>query len=375
MTTQDEQKKRVAIVHDFLLYPGGAERVLDALMALYPDAPVYTILYDHDAIGARYAHADIRTSFLQNFPRWMRRRHQWLLPFFASAVESFDLRDFDVILSSSGAWSKGLVTRLDTTHVAYVHSPMRYVWDENERYLAQATGKKRRFCVRALLSYLRVWDHQAAQRPDVMIANSAYTRARVAKYYRREASTVYPPVACPYTPDVLTPLREGQYFVTVSRLSPYKNVALAVETCNKLQLDLVVIGEGRELERLRQLAGPHVTVVGAADELTKWRYIANARAMLFAAEEDFGIVCAEALTVATPVVALGRGGVCEIVQAGVTGEFFAAPTVELMADGVRRFLEKEGQYDAAAMRTAAARFTPEQFARTIHEIVTRTAKI
>jgi len=354
---------RVALVHDFLLYPGGAERVLDALIALYPDAPVYTLLYDAEKMGTRYDHVDVRTSFLQKLPRWLRRRYRWLLPFFASAVESFDLRDFDVIISSSGAWSKGLVTRLDTTHVAYIHSPMRYVWDENERYLAQATGKTRGFCVRALLSYLRVWDHQAAQRPDVLIANSEYTRARIAKYYRRDARVVYPPVTCPFTTKELTPLRTGSYFVAVSRLFAYKNMALIVETCNKLQLDLVVIGEGRELTRLRAMAGPRVTVLGATDELTKWRYIAHARAMVFGAEEDFGIVCAEALCVGTPVIALGRGGVCEIIQPGVTGETFRAPTVELVADGIRRFLEKEGNYDRSQMRVTAEAFAPDVFAR------------
>ena len=353
MKESQTTEMRVALVHDFLLYPGGAERVLDALIGLYPKAPVYTLLYDREKMGAQYGAVD-------------EGRGKRI------TVESFDLRDFDVIISSSGAWSKGLVTRLDTTHVAYIHSPMRYVWDENERYLAQATGKKRRMGVRALLSYLRVWDHQAAQRPDVLIANSHYTRARIAKYYRRDAQVVFPPVACPFAAAKLTPVRDGAYFVAVSRLSAYKNMALVVETCNKLQLDVVVIGEGRELERLRAMAGPHVTVLGATDELTKWRYIANARAMLFGAEEDFGIVCAEALCVGTPVIALGRGGVCEIVEPGVTGETFRAPTVELMADGVRRFLEKEGRYDTSRMRTAAEAFAPDHFARRIREIVAAT---
>lgn len=361
---------RVAIVHDFLLYPGGAERVVDALIALYPEAPVYTLLWDPDTMGARYDGVDVRTSFLQKLPRWLRRRHRWLLPLYAPAMESFDLRDFDVIVSSSGAWSKGIVTRLDTTHVAYIHSPMRYVWDANEHYAARTLGRNPGCCLRAFLSYMRVWDHQAAQRPDSMIANSRYTQARIAKYYRRDATVVYPPVACPYPAAQLTSPRSDEYFVTITRLSAYKNVAVVVEACNKLRMNLVVIGDGAELQNIRALAGEHVTVCGAVDELTKWRYLANARAMLFAAEEDFGIVYAEALCVQTPVIALGRGGACEIVRDGVTGELFSAPTVELVADGIRRFVEREGQYDTAAMRTTIEHFAPDRFARDMRRAVT-----
>lgn len=357
----EKVNERIAIVHDFLIYPGGAERVLDELVTLFPTAPIYTLLYDGKKFGSRYIGKDIRLSFLQAMPQWLRKKHRFLLPFFGTAAESFDLRDYDVIISSSGAWCKGIVTRLNTRHIAYVHSPMRYVWDENEHYLARIMSRKKGFVVRAILSYLRIWDHQAAQRPDDMLANSRYTAERIAKYYRRSADIVYPVVECPYEKSKLTPILQKPYFVVVSRLSEYKNVALAIETCNKLQLDLIVIGEGSQYAHLAKIAGLHVTMVGWADEMTKWRYIAHARALLFPSEDDLGIVCVEALCVNTPVIALGRGGACEIIQDRITGELFAAPTVEMMADALRRFLENEGKYDPAAMQKIAQRFCRAEF--------------
>lgn len=362
--------KKIAIVHDFLLYPGGAERVLDELIALFPGVPVYTLLYDQEKMGARYASVDVRTSFLQKLPRYIRKRYQFLLPFFGTAVESFDLRDYDVIISSSGAWSKGIVTRLNTKHIAYVHSPMRYVWDENEHYLTKIMHKRRGFFARAILSYLRIWDHQAAQRPDVLIANSQYTAKRIMKYYRRNADVVYPVVTCPFDKNALTPIRKKPYFIVISRLSEYKNVALAIETCNKLQLDLVVIGEGKEYQNLQKIAGPNITMIGWANEKEKWQYLKNARALLFPAEDDLGIVCVEALCVKVPVIALGRGGACEIVDDGRTGELFDAPTVEMMADGLRRFLEHEGSYDTSAMADAVQNFSREKFRAKLKEAIT-----
>ncbi|MFZ1720260.1 MAG: glycosyltransferase, partial [Candidatus Moraniibacteriota bacterium] len=173
--------KKIAIVHDFLLAFGGAERVLQSLVNMYPEAPVYTLLSDKKVVARHFPKSEIRESFLAKFPGLLRRRHRWLLPFYPVAVEAFDLRDFDLVLSSSGAWSKGIVTRLHTKHIAYIHSPMRYAWDENESYL-RTIGffPPFRFLSRIMLSYLRVWDKQAAQRPDILVANSDYTRERIA---------------------------------------------------------------------------------------------------------------------------------------------------------------------------------------------------
>lgn len=360
------KEQKIAIVHDFLLYPGGAEKVLYDLTRIFPTAPVYTLLYDKDRMGDFLSDREIRTSFLQRCPQWLRSHHRFLLPFFGTAVETFDLRDFDLIISSSGAWSKGIVTRLDTKHIAYVHSPMRYVWDENEHYLKKNTGIKNKFCMRAFLSYLRLWDHQAAQRPDVLIANSHYTQKRIEKYYRRTAEVIYP---AGQVNDCCDNRKRGDHFVVVSRLSQYKNVALAIEACNKLQLPLIVIGEGREFEELKKISGDTITMKGWVNEDEKIQTIACARALLFPSEDDFGIVPIEALSVGTPVIALARGGACETVEDGVTGELFDAPTVEMMADALRRFLEKEGVYDIKKIIQASQKYSFARFENNIKTIV------
>ncbi|PID52204.1 MAG: glycosyl transferase [Candidatus Moraniibacteriota bacterium] len=364
-----KKKKKVAIVHDFLLYIGGAEKVLYDLTRVFPDAPVYTLLHDKEKIGNFLSDRDIRTSFLQKWPKFFRKKYRYLLPFFGTAIESFDLRDFDIIISSSGAWSKGIVTRLDTKHIAYVHSPMRYVWDENEHYLKKNTNIKNRFCTRYLLSYLRLWDHQAAQRPDVLIANSQYTQKRIKKYYRRDAHVLYPSV------EINKIKKEKKdHFVIVSRLSRYKNVSLAVEVCNKLQLPLIVIGEGEEFAYLQKIAGSTITLKGWVSDEEKMKDIASARALLFPSEDDFGITPIEALCVGTPVIALARGGVKETVQGGVTGEFFVAPTVEMMADALRRFLEKEEKYDKKIMKKNITKYSFKNFKKEIENIVNQFEK-
>lgn len=365
-------QKRVAIVHDFLLYPGGAEKVLVEIMALFPHAPIFTLLYDKEGISPLAEHfrgRRIHTSFLQRLPRWLHRHTKWLAPLLPTAPEVFDLRDYDVVISSSGAWSKGIVTRVSTVHVAYVHSPMRFVWDENIRYAQQRTGRREPgILLRWLLSYLRVWDFEAAQRPDVLLANSQYTAQRIAKFYRRDARVVYPPVRITEPEGAVT---TGEYFLTVARLSEYKNVTMIVDVCTRLELPLVVIGTGRLLRTLCRRAGRTVRVLGYQDDATLARFYREARALIFGGEEDFGLVMAEALAHGTPVIAYGRGGAQEIVQPGVTGELFYAQTPEVMADGIRRFLEREraGGYDAAAMRARAAQFSATAFRSGLRDAV------
>jgi glycosyltransferase involved in cell wall biosynthesis len=353
---------KVALVHDLLLYPGGAERVLEAIVELFPEAPIYTLLYDEEKMGEKFQSREIHTSFLQKFPGFLRRRHRWLLPFYPVAVEAFDLRDFDLVISSSGAWSKGVVTRLHTKHVAYVHSPMRYVWDYNERYLQELGGKGMALVKRLLLSYLRLWDREAADRPDRLLANSRYTQARIEKYYRRESEVVYPPLSINNQQGTSNKEQKtGAYFLTVSRLTPNKKVGVIVDAFNKLGLPLVVAGQGSEEEYLRKVAADNVTVTGWQSEEELAKLYAGARGLVFAAEEDFGLVMAEALSFGVPVIAYKSGGAREIVEEGVTGEFFAAQTTEVLAEGVRRFLERESVYDRSLIRERSKRFKKEVF--------------
>jgi hypothetical protein len=189
------QDLKVALVHDFLIHYGGAERVLEVLAEMFPGAPIYTLLYDKEKMRGKLQDKVIHTSFLQNFPGFMRRRLKYLLPFLPTAPETFDLRDFDLVITSSGAWSKGIVTRLNVVHVAYIHSPMRFVWDKSGDYLAQQKKSSAVNLFAKLLSnYVRMWDRSAADRPDYMVANSKYTQKRIKKYYGRESMVIYPPV-------------------------------------------------------------------------------------------------------------------------------------------------------------------------------------
>jgi len=378
MKEKDNNKKlKIALIHDFLLYPGGAEKILETLMEMFPDAPIYTLLYDENTIGEKFKNKDIRTSFLDSWPKICKKNHRYLLPFFGPAIESMDFREFDLVISSSGAWSKGIITRLNTSHIAYIHSPMRYVWDENERYMKRIIPK-RNFFVRQFLSYLRVWDYQAAQRPDVLISNSKYTQERISKYYRRESEVVYPLVD---TDKNIKKISKKQFsdkkkgsFLIISRLSKYKNVALAIEVCNKLQLQLTVVGQGPEYDYLKKLAGKTVQIKGWVSEEEKWELLNQARALIFPCEDDFGIVCIEALSTGTPVIALGRGGAKEIIRPDLDGILFDVPTLEVAADGFRRFIMQEDKFKSKELIKRSEKFSKNEFKKKIHKIIENTIK-
>ncbi|OGI35483.1 MAG: hypothetical protein A2259_02110 [Candidatus Moranbacteria bacterium RIFOXYA2_FULL_43_15] len=385
---------KVALVHDFLTAYGGAERVLEVFCEMFPEAPIYTLLYDKEKMRGKFSDKVIQTSFLQKFPKFLRKRSQYLLPLLPTAPETFDLREYDLVISSSGAWSKGIVTRLNTLHIAYIHSPMRFVWDYNEKYLKEDRCGRMSFLARPFLSYLRIWDKMAADRPDHLIANSEYTRKRIRKYYGRESTVIHPPVVTSsFSPvpggDVwrnrqteraqsrVRPLPSplpitgegGKYFLIVSRLSPYKKIDAAVEAFNKLELPLVVVGEGKQEKYLKSIAGNNIQFLGwQADEKIEEIY-ANARAFVFPGVDDFGLSAAEAMTRGVPIVAIRKGGALEIVEEGKTGEFFDAATPEVLADGVRRFMENEGNYDKNYIKQKAERFGKERFVREFREFI------
>lgn len=369
---------KVALVHDFLDTYGGAERVLEVMGEIFPQAPIYTLLYDKNKLRGKFEGREIRTSFLQKFPKFLKRRKKYLLPFMPTAPETFDLRDFDLVISSSGAWSKGIVTRLNTRHICYMHSPMRFVWDYNEKYL-QEIGGRMGVCKRMFLSYLRIWDFEAAQRPDILIANSNYTRERISKYYRRDAQLIFPTTLSlkqeneealkhennktieHKNTQALKKFGAGNYFLVVSRLSAYKKVDLVVEAFNKIGLPLVIIGEGEQSEKIKKMAKDNIKILGWQNDATAQAYYKNARAFIFPAVDDFGLTIVEAMRQGTPVVAIRKGGAKEIVKEGVTGEFFEAQTIEVLADGIRRFMEKENTYNREIIRQEGEKFSQEKF--------------
>lgn len=369
--------KKIAIVHDFLVAYGGAERVLQSLSSLYPEAPIYTLLKDDAVVAKYFPGREIRESFLEHFPGWLRRRYPWLLPFYPIAVETLDLREFDLVISSSGAWSKGVVTRLRTRHIAYLHSPMRYAWEQPEAYLDEVLPRwVPRIIARLWLSYMRLWDRQAAERPDVLVANSRYTAARIQKYYRKDAEVVYPPALtlCAAGQEEIILRGERKHFLIVSRLARSKKIEPVIEAFNKLGFPLVIVGSGRDEHRLRGIAGPNVSFAGAPDDVRLRRYYREARAVLFPSEEDFGMVAAEALSLGTPVIAYEYGGIREIMRIGETGEVFRSQTPEVIAEAVKRFAEKEAAegYPAETLRDSVSHFSEASFAQAIARLVAGT---
>ena len=359
-------------MHDYLLRMGGAERVLLALRQLFPEAPIYTLLYDKKKMWREFVGSEIRPSFLQILPKFIRNRHKYLLPFLPIAAETFDLRDFDLVISSSSVFAKSIVTRPGTTHICYCHSPSRFLWDWSHNYLKeQDVGPVRSVLARILTHYLRVWDISSSKRVDYFIANSKATAAKIEKYYRQKSFVIYPAVKLPEFCEVgLQNICRSQtstdgYFLIVSQLTPYKRIDMAIEAFNRLKLPLVVVGEGPEQQRLFALAGPTVKILGWVSDEERDNYLKNCTAFVFPGEDDFGLAPIEAMGWGKPVLAYRAGGACETILESLTGEFFDDAMPEILADGVRRLRQNLPNYSPLVIRKWAEKFSEERFKRAI----------
>lgn len=350
---------KVALVHDFLMKLGGAERVLKVFADLYKDAPIFTLLYDEKACGKMFPPDRVNTSFLQKLPEAIKRRQKYLFPLMPRAIESLDLSGYDMVISSSNAYAHGILTPSNCSHICYCHSPMRYVWDYTHQYLdEQNIGKLTKAVVTKLIRGVRIWDQTASDRADLYIANSEHVRKRIAKYYRQKAPVLYPPV------DISRfKVNRGHqdYYLIVSALTPFKKIDLAIQLFNKIGKRLVIIGSGSQSEYLKSISGPTIDLLGRKDDATVMEYMRNCRAYIHPGEEDFGISPVEAMACGKPVLAYGRGGLLESVIPGVTGEFFYEPTIESMEDGLGRLIINEPGYKAAAIRRQAERFSEKEF--------------
>lgn len=350
---------RVAIVHDWLYTIGGAERVLQEMLECYPDADVFCLFdfltpEDRAKIGLK----GTRQSFLQKLP-FVRKSHRAFLPLMPMAIEQLDLSPYDLIISSSYAVAKGVLTGPDQLHISYVHSPIRYAWDLQHTYLARNSNPLTTWLARPLLHWLRIWDTRTAHGPDQLLANSHFVARRIRKVYGRQAKVLYPPVRLS---DRSEPAVKAGHFLAASRLVPYKNIEAIVRAFAELpDQKLVVAGDGPEGAKLRKIAGPNVTFAGFVSDSALRDLMASAKAFIFAAEEDFGIISVEAQSEGTPVIALGRGGSCETVVNGETGLFFDQPEPASIAAAVRQFIAREGEFTAEACKTHAERFSAEHF--------------
>ncbi|MBI2835071.1 MAG: glycosyltransferase [Acidobacteria bacterium] len=352
----------IAFVRDWMTVYAGADRVMEAALELYPGAPVYALVCQEENFGETpIASHPIRTSFIQRLPLG-RSAYRMYLPLMPLAIEQFDLRAYPIVVSLSHSIAKGVLTRADQLHVCYVYTPMRYAWDLYFEYLQGARVSRGMIgpIARLFLHYLRVWDESTAGRPDVLIADSRHVAHRIWKRYRREAQVIYPPVDVHrFEPR----LDRDDFYLTVSRLVPYKRVRLIIEAFNHLKRPLVVIGDGPERRPLSRLAGPTVRLLGAQPDRVVRDHMERCKAFVFAAEEDFGIAAVEAQAAGAPVIAYGRGGVTETVVAGETGLFFHEPTPESLADAVRGFEQGRIRFHPELLRRSAERFNRHRFQR------------
>lgn len=351
----------VALVHDWLPVYGGAERVLEQMISVLPESTLYS-LFDFLPADQRefLAGKTVNTSFIQKLP-FAKTKYRHYLPLTPLAIEQFDLSGFDVVVSSSYVVAKGIVTAPDQLHVSYVHSPIRYAWDLQATYLRQQSVERglRSAIVRLVLHYMRLFDATSATRVDSFIANSRHVSRRIWKAYRRPSKVIYPPVDT----ESFEPIDEKEdYYLTVSRLVSYKRVDVIVEAFNRMpDKELIVIGDGPELARLRELAGPNVSVMGYQPFNVVQHYMQRARAFMFAPEEDFGIVAVEAQACGTPVIAYGRGGATETVVHGETGLLFNEQTPESVVDAVELFEHGRSRFQTERIRSHAERFSIDRF--------------
>lgn len=362
---------RVALVHDWFTVYAGAERVVEQILRVLPQADVYALVDFLDGEERKFLQGKpVRTSFIQGLPK-ARKAYRKYLPLMPLAVEQFNLRGYDLVLSSSHAVAKGVIPDPDTLHVSYIHSPPRYVWDLQHQYLEEAALSKglKSALARGLLHYLRLWDSLAGQRPDILVANSQYIARRIQKAYRRKAEVIYPPVD---TDAFAVEQNKGGFYLTASRMVPYKRIDLIVEAFAQMpSRKLVVIGDGPEFPKVQAKAkgASNVQLLGYQPFEVLRDYMQKARAFVFAAEEDFGIAPVEAQACGTPVIAFGKGGATETVIPGETGVFFSEQSIRSLIAAVEEF---EGlSFDPLRIRKNAERFSAERFQREFVSLIER----
>jgi glycosyltransferase involved in cell wall biosynthesis len=354
--------RRSAIVHDWLTIPGGSEKVLFELMELLPDADLFTSVYDPTRWPVSLRDRVVNVSFLDRLPG-AHRHYPKLLPFMNLAFESFDLSEYDLVVSSSHSCAKNVLTSSDALHLCYCHTPMRHAWEP--RHLAGELGAGQALAARMMLGRLRRNDLAGASRPDVFVANSNHVAARIRKHYRRDAIVVHPPVDVER--HLHRPRREDDYYLVLGRVVPYKKVDLAVGACATLGRPVKVVGEGRGLDAARARAGADAEFLGYVPDYDMAELLSGARALLFPGEEDFGIVPVEAQAAGLPVIAYGEGGVRDTVVENETGVFHAEQTVTSVASAILQFESME--FDEYRIRANARRFGPARFRAEITDVL------
>jgi glycosyltransferase involved in cell wall biosynthesis len=356
---------RVALVHYWLVGMRGGEKVLEVLCELFPDADIFTLVADRSKLSETILRHKITTSFLQKIGGV--KHYQKMLPLMPFALESFDLTPYDLVISSEAGPAKGIVARPDAVHICYCHSPMRYIWDLYPQYYANS-GRITRAAMSITSPFLRAWDVSTAARVDHFVANSAYVAKRIDKFYRRSAEVIHPPVDI----DRFTISEDvGDYYLCAGQITPYKRIDIAVEAFSRMGKPLVVIGSG-VTDKLRRLAGPTVTFLGAVDDQAMAHHFSHCRALIFPGVEDFGIVPLEVMASGRPVIAFARGGATETVIHGQTGILFHEQTADALTSAVETMESSIGSFDPKTLRAWAERFAKPQFIEKLQKFLGNT---
>lgn len=355
---------RVALIHDYLSQDGGAERVLQALHELYPEAPIFVLFHDKNKMR-QFKPEIVHESFLGRFP-FITSHYQWYLPLMPLATERHQLNDFDVIISSTSAFAKGVITSPEALHISYCHTPTRYLWSDTHEYIADLPYNPLvKAALPRLIHRLRLWDKMSADRVDHFIANSQTVRRRIQKYYRRDSAVIPPPVSVAnfsISPSI------GNYFVTGGRLVPYKQLDLVVRVFNRLGWPLKIFGSGPERAHLQDIAKPNIEFLGRISDEEKGVVLASARAFIHPQVEDFGITPVESMAAGRPVIAFAQGGATETVTPGVSGVYFYEQTWEALYEALVHF--DYTAWDPHRIRTDAMRFSDSAFKQHMHQYVT-----
>lgn len=354
---------KIAIVAEELTQLGGAERVLDCLLELFPKAPVYTLIWDNQKTHKKYEKFDIRPSFIQKMP-FGKKKYKWYLPLMPLAVESFKLKDYDIVISLTSALVKGVKTNSNQIHICYCNTPTRYLWIDSAEYIKTAPIP---FFIRPLMPMtiraLKKWDLKAAQRPDFFIANSENVQKRIKKYYGRNSDVIYPTVDT----TKFRPSKKDNYFLLVSRIEPYKKVELVIDAFRGLKENLKIVGSGTKFNEMKKTAPKNIEFVGRVSDEKLALIYAGAKAFIFPQDEDFGLTPVEAMAAGTPVVAYKRGGALESVVPGSTGEFFFPQTANSLAEIIRNF--RPTKYRSDILQKQAAKFDNRVFKKEILEYI------
>lgn len=354
---------KIALVHDYLSQDGGAERVLKAFHEIWPGAPIFVLFHDKKKIRG-FENADIRESFVSKLP-FNKSHYQWYLPWMPLATERHNLHEYDVVLSSTSAFAKGVITRPNTLHISYCHTPTRYLWTDTHEYLEELRYNRLiKSFLPPLIHKLRIWDKMSVDRVDDFIANSHTVRGRIQKYYRREASVIYPPVD---TQIFKTGGKVEDYFLAGGRLVPYKRFDLLIKVFNRLGYKLKIFGTGPELQKLKRLARSNIEFLGSVTDQEKAELMISAKAFLHPQVEDLGITPIESMAAGRPVIAYPVGGVTETVIHGETGIYFKNQTWESLLDTVINFNHEN--WDSDKIREYADKYSTESFKEKIKKYV------